>query len=408
MKISEVIEKVRVWGVAGICSYVRRTIDARIVARRLRTLAKDSEGTTPTRGVTIIGEMSGRVSLSKTLRDFALALRDAGIPCQVFDTNRHPQIPQADLVASESPFNLRKYDHVVMMYRSPLDLSLVPELKIARIVFHESEHGLEKTAPYLWDGRSEILAMSDFNCEYYRRIFQQQRVCKILYPLRPHVAGCSSRSALRAKYGIGADDFVVYFNFDFGSYHRKNAVAAIRAFARAFADVPTAKLLFKTKGADRNVRCVRELESVAQSLGVADRFVHLSSYLPRADVDGLVDVCDVYLSLHRGEGFGLGMAEAMLNAKPVVATDWSSNTEFCKPENSMPIPYRIVPIRPHEYMLSMREWAEADVDAAAAALRKLYDDPAFRADLGHKAQAFIHDYFTVGTFKRSVEAWLDA
>ena len=94
-------------------------------------------------------------------------------------------------------------------------------------------------------------------------------------------------------------------------------------------------------------------------------------------------------------------------AHPAVVTDWSATTEFCRPDNSMPVPYTLVPIKPWEYVECLKEWAEADVDAAAAALRRLYDDPALRAELGRRAQAFIAEHFSLSNFKASVNAFLD-
>ena len=133
----------------------------------------------------------------------------------------------------------------------------------------------------------------------------------------------------------------------------------------------------------------------------------ISEYLPHAELYGLVAACDVYMSLHRGEGFGLGMAEAMLMGKPVIATDWSANTEYCRSESSFPIPYRLVPVKSDEYFTSMREWAEADVDAAADALRRCYDNPELAAMVGERGRLFIENHFSLENFKKSVDAFLD-
>ena len=97
----------------------------------------------------------------------------------------------------------------------------------------------------------------------------------------------------------------------------------------------------------------------------------------------------------------------MLLSKPVVATDWSSTTEFCRPEHSIPVRYKMVPVKPGEYFTSMKEWAEIDVSAAAAALRRLFESSALRAELGQKARTFVLDHFSVAAVKRDVEAFLD-
>ena len=124
-------------------------------------------------------------------------------------------------------------------------------------------------------------------------------------------------------------------------------------------------------------------------------------------VDGLTEACDVFLSLHKAEGFGMGMAEAMSQGKPVVATNWSANTEFCREDTAWCIPYHMVPILSHEYMVSMKEWAEADAEAAAAALREIRANPGLVAERTAKGKSFMEEHFSIANFKKSVEAFLD-
>ncbi|MBR5549581.1 MAG: glycosyltransferase family 4 protein [Kiritimatiellae bacterium] len=408
-RISRAITKVRVWGITGIVSYLHRIYATCIQRKRLVRCVKNSRYSTPTRGITVIGELTGQVSLSKTLRDFILNLHDAGIPFQTYDTLLKPQIPAVDAARIVTPleeFDIGRYSHIVMMYRSPLPDKLLPQCRRVRIVFHESEHGIHDTAPYLRESGDAIVGMSDFNYEYYRRAFPSQKVYKIVYPFRFKLRDATPRDDLRAKYGIGKDDFVVFFNFDFGSYYRKNIPAAVKAFAKAFRGDATAKLLFKTKGAKANTRQLKEMEEAVEKCGISNQFIHIPQYLPRADVDGLTAACDAYLSLHKSEGFGIGMAEAMSQGKPVVATNWSANTEFCRADTAWCIPYHMVPILPHEYMVSMKEWAEADVDAAAAALREIRANPEEAAKRASYGATFIKDHFSIENFRRSVEDFL--
>lgn len=408
--MKELLSKIRVWGIAGIVGFLRRKYMFAIQSRRLAALASKTTVQKPMRGITVIGELTGKVSLSKTMRDFTLSLREAGIPCQAYDTLMRPEIPPCDAEGIATPleeFDIKKYSHIVMMYRSPLDENLVPGITCARIAFHESEHGIHETAPYLRESEDSIIGMSDFNFNYYRKAFPTQKVHKIAYPFRFKLGNATRREVLRDRYGIGNEDFVVFFNFDFGSYYRKNAIAAVRAFAKAFAGDATAKLVFKTKGAKQNPRQVEEMMSEVANLGVSFQFVHIDNYLPRADVDGLTAACDVYLSLHKAEGFGIGMAEAMSQGKPVVATNWSANTEFCKPDTAWCIPYSMVPIRPHEYPVVMKEWASADVEAAAAALCEIRRDPASATRRAANGSVFMKDYYSLANFKRSIDEFLD-
>ena len=101
------------------------------------------------------------------------------------------------------------------------------------------------------------------------------------------------------------------------------------------------------------------------------------------------------------------MAEAMSQGKPVVATNWSANTEFCLADTAWCIPYHMVPILSHEYMISMKEWAEADAEAAAAALREIRSNPELVAERTAKGKQFMEEHFSIANFKKSIEVFLD-
>ena len=347
-------------------------------------------------------------SNSKVVRDFLYALKWAHIPYQSFDINtRHDVVASdyADILTPAELFDIRKYDHVVEMFRSPLPGDIVPCR--ARVAFWEGEHGLLEAFPYL-QGPDPVIAMSDFNMQGFRRELPSETpVFKILYPLQRVSSDMDDRQTVRARYAIGKSDFVVFFNFDLGSFHRKNPLGVVRAFAKALGDRKDAKLLFKLNLAQAFPEKVRLLRHEANLLGIGDKLVLVSGYIPRKDVYGLTNACDVYVSLHRAEGFGLGVAEAMQLGKAVIVTDYSATTEFCNSENSIPIPYKLIAIRPGEYFESMRTWADPDIDAAAAALRRCYDNPAFRTAIGLKGKAFVEEHFSTANFKRSVEAFLN-
>ena len=403
--------KVRIWGLPGVVGFFKRELNVRIHGRKLLKLHQKSKAAIPTKGITIVGDLTDRPGLSKTLRDFVWCLKDVGIPVQTYDTTWKPQIPAVDIEGLITPleeFDLHRYTHLIVMYRSPLTRQMTNGHTVGRIVFHEGDHGIHSTTPFLRESGDDIIAMSDFNYEYFVKAFSGQNVWKITYPFRFKLEKATPRDALRAKYGIGKGDFVVFFNFDFGSYYRKNIPAALTAFALAFKGDASAKLVFKTKGAEKNKRQVAEMMAKVDELGIGNQFVHISEFLSCADLDGLTGASDVYLSLHKAEGFGLGMAEAMSQGKPVVATNWSANTEFCKPDTAWCIPYKMVSILPHEYPVSMKEWADADVDAAAAALREIRRDPEAASKRAARGAEFMKEHFSLENFKKSVNLFLTA
>lgn len=403
-----ILRKIRVWGWRGVESHLRIRCENVLNRHELLSNARRHRDTVPARGITVVAPLSQKYSNSKTMRDFAWALKAAGIPFQTFDTNRRPEIPRKDyepILTPKADFVATRYDHLVEMFKSPFPEGIVPHR--ARIAFWEGEGGMLDVFPYLAKA-DPVIAMSDFNMVQFRRELPPSTpVFKIVYPLPLDVTGFDPPTVVRARHGIPDEAFAVFYNFDLGSYFRKNPEAAMRAFAEAFRGEHRARLVFKLKWADEHADKVARLRTLAGTLGILDQLVLVGNYLSRRELHGLANACDCYFSPHRGEGFGIGIAEAMLMGKPVVATNWSATTEFVRPEHAIPVPYRLVPVGPGEYF-KMDAWAEIDASAAAVALRRLFDDPALRADLGRKARAFVTKHFSVDAVKRDIEAFLDA
>ena len=114
--------------------------------------------------------------------------------------------------------------------------------------------------------------------------------------------------------------------FDAGSsIARKNPLAAVAAHRAAFGDRADRILLLKTHGTETAGPAWRE---VAEAAAGAPNIRVLDRGMDRRDLWALVLAADCFLSTHRSEGFGFGIAEAMRAARPVVATGWSGNMDF--------------------------------------------------------------------------------
>ena len=232
-RIVALFTKLRVWGFAGVKDYITKKVSWWRMANGFRSIAKRDSDAVPVRGITLIGDFMHGASNSKTNRDFAYALKEAGIPYQTFSVDRHKEVPEndyQDILTPESEFRLHKYTHVIEMFRSPLPRELVENR--ARIAFWEGEHGILDVWPFL-AGEDSVIGMSDFNVEYFKRDLKAP-VFKILYPLRKIDVDLPPREQMRGRHGIGIDDFMVLFTFDFGSFRRKNPLATMAAFAKAF------------------------------------------------------------------------------------------------------------------------------------------------------------------------------
>src|SRR5258708_24836399 len=150
-----------------------------------------------------------------------------------------------------------------------------------------------------------------------------------------------SRAYSRSEFGLPEDRFLFLFFFDFNSYvKRKNPDGAIAAFKRAFgAGRRDVGLVIKSINGGRRPERMRALEDL---IAGDDRIIIKDEFLNRDQVSGLESVVDAFVSLHRGEGLGLGLAESMYLGKPVIGTAYSGILEFMNPDNSRLVDYELI------------------------------------------------------------------
>lgn len=409
-RIDGIVARLARWGIKGVLEWMLKKMRMASNRRFIISSARRHSGQIPMRGVTIVGPLTQSWSMSKTLRDLLVRLRRCDIPFQTFDTGtKSPNVAKEDyqgLLTPRNEFSALKYSIVIELHYSTYPKGLGP--KTGRLCFWEADVAFPEFSP---DSSTSdfFVTMSDFNHKAIGEAYKQERfpVKKLLYPLLQVPSSNTSLDKVREKFGIGPNEFAVFSNFDFGSYHRKNPLGMVRAFAAAFRDEPKAKLIFKVNHLSSFPAESAEIDSCARELGIHDRLVIVSDYLPQNEIYDLTRACDVYLSLNRGEGFGLGIAEAMSIGKPVVITDFGAPLEFCTAANSMLVPFKRIPIKPGEYFMKVGTWPEPDISFAANCLRHLFEDPALRIELGQHAKATIEEHFSDNNFKKSVDDLID-
>jgi hypothetical protein len=165
---------------------------------------------------------------------------------------------------------------------------------------------------------------------------------------------------------------------------RKNPQGAVEAWVRAF-PTPSADRRLIIKTLPYGEEALRRLSPIIRDRNDI-RFQ--CQTLSRPQTENLIASSDILISMHRGEGFGLTVAEAMSAGRVALATGWSGNMAFMTPDNSAPIPYRLVAANAR-HNGPEASWAEPDVDAAAGMLRTLAEDADLRTRLGRQATADI-------------------
>lgn len=353
----------------------------------------------PPPGLNVVGYLRGELGVGESARLVVTAARAADVPHRTYPVTRHLQSRQAATYTSTAETG-PPFDTTLLCVNADMlgeIVPLVPELVTGRhrigMWYWEVEHfpAAQAAACDLVD---EIWTATDFVRDAVQAVTDKP-VVTVTPPLptpRP------TTDLTRADLGLPPDVPLLLFSFDFlSTVERKNPYGLLEAFRRAFAPGEGPVLVLKTINADRRVAEAERLRlRVAQEPDV----LLLEGYLDADARDALVLLCDAYVSLHRAEGLGLTMAEAMALGKPVVATGYSGNLQFMTPENSFLVPYRLVPIPAGcDPYPAGTPWADPDLDAAAQALRSLVDDPEAAAARGRRAAqdiATLHSAATAG------------
>lgn len=212
-----------------------------------------------------------------------------------------------------------------------------------------------------------------------------------------------ARAGMRERLGLSDQAFVISSLFSFGSaLERKNPYAAVTAFVAAFEKNMDAWLVLKSNHGGNTDEKKNFLAYIKPYQNVR----LIDDIWGKEEVLGLIKASDVYLSLHRSEGFGLPIAEAMLMGTPTVVTDWSGSQDFCNEQNSFPVPYALIPVKSgHPEFSGLREvkWADPDTDAAAAILSGIYRAKGSARAKAERCLRETNQYFSEARYVRALE-----
>ncbi len=321
--------------------------------------------------INVAGYFRAELGIGVAARSLLSALDAAGIPYNTlsFDATANRQdYPFADRVSENQAADI----NIVCVNPDQLPLfaeQTGPALRHGRYTigvwfwevedFPRSFHGAFNYVDEIW-------VASDFMRSAFLKV-SPKPVFKFRLPvLTPQVDPSLSRADLNLP-----DKFIFLFSFDFLSVlERKNPLGLIKAFSRAFPDGgPT--LIIKTINGDKRSL---EMEKLRYAVRGQPNIILRDGYLSQIHNNTLTALADCYVSLHRSEGFGLTIAEAMALGKPAIATAYSGNLEFMTMANSYLVPARRAGVGPErEPYPADTYWAEPDLEAAAKLLRQVYE-----------------------------------
>lgn len=197
----------------------------------------------------------------------------------------------------------------------------------------------------------------------------------------------TSEKYSRKFFGLPENIFLFLVMYDSNStMERKNPMGAVEAYKKAF------------KPQDDNVGLVikinnareEDVQILKRALKGYTNIYYITDTMSKIQVNSLIKCANVLVSLHRAEGFGLVMAEAMLNGVPVIATNWSSNTEFMDPDVACMVDYKFIKLNKDQPPYRAGAvWADPDIRQAALFMKRLVNESDFYNALSKRAKLFI-------------------
>ena len=190
-------------------------------------------------------------------------------------------------------------------------------------------------------------------------------------------------AASKEKFGF-SEDFMFLFVFDFLSvFNRKNPLAVIDAYIQQFRSMEKSFLVIKTINGHHRPEQMEMLKVATRS---RSDILIIDGYFDSELSSELIGICDCYVSLHRAEGLGLTMLEAMSFGKPVIATNYSGNCDFMDDQNAFLVPYELTRIgQGSEPYAENGMWAQPDATKAAECMRNVFENRTESALVGENA-----------------------
>jgi glycosyltransferase involved in cell wall biosynthesis len=342
-------------------------------------------------GVELAGFLESAVGAGEAARRYLGALRSIGVPVRARDVELPGRDPAQTAFHDGGRFGLRTT-------RCNL-ICLNPEQLLPYLASSAAPSGRRRATVAAWNWEvdvlppgwadaagevAEIWACSEFTASFIRA-GTGASVISVPPPLT--IATASPSEAPGPALPAGPRVLVI---FDYlSTIQRKNPVGAIEAYRQAFAPGDGAQLIVKSVN---GVHRAEAREQVERAAGGRRDIVLMDGTISGAALDALVATCDCLLSVHRSEGFGLSLADAMAAAKPVVATAYGGNTEFMSSSNSYLVPYEITSVGDGcEHYPPEAHWAEPDISNAAAALREIAGDTDAARERGLLARADVRE-----------------
>ena len=348
------------------------------VLKAIDTTPRTPHITRSTFGVNLIGFARGELGIGEDIRQVALALEAAGVPVCILDFAPGKNISQSDDTAERLLSDEPLYGINIFCLTGIETTRYVCERGLSTV---EGRYNIglwpwelpdwPENCRHAYACVDEIWGISEFAANAHR-VAAPRPVIPMGLPVALGPVGPQNR----ADFELPTEAYLFVFAFDISSSaERKNPEGLIRAFQKAFPDHSAQEvgLVLKVSHVETKSMLWKRIRGSAQR----DPRIHIiERTMRRPELLALMKTCDCYVSLHRGEGFGRCLAEALLLDKQLIATGFSGNMDFCREPRVALVRHTRRPLQPGEYMWSEgQSWAEPDIDHAAELMRSVRNNP---------------------------------
>jgi glycosyltransferase involved in cell wall biosynthesis len=362
--------------------------------------------------VRVSGYLGHALGLGSAARGYAQALSAAGVPTSTATVAlAHMELP-SELGGTYGRHDFEDLVHdgrpgFELVAVNPDELPAFVE-RVGEAYFHGPRIGIwgweTNSIPARWTPAFELVD----EIWVYSRFMAENIGAATSHPVIALPPPVQAPAAPSEPLRLGVPEgFLFLFVFDYlSTIQRKNPIGLIKAFKRAFAPGEGARLLLKTINGP--LRPLAEEAVLWEAHGREDIHV-IDRSLSGSERDALMAGCDCYVSLHRSEGFGLTMAEAMALGKPVIGTGYSGNVDFMNAENGYLVDYEIGRVGPDcEIYPADGEWAQPSVEHAAELMRRVVERPAEATAIGQRAREDVARELSPQTTGAAMRRRLDA
>jgi glycosyltransferase involved in cell wall biosynthesis len=344
-------------------------------------------------GVNLYGYAKGELGIGEDVRLAAAALRTQGIPFSIINVEPGKEISQEDHSVHEWISKKPTYAINLLCITGVEQARLTCERGTA--MFGDRYNiGLSPWELPHWPASclhtygaiDEIWGISKYTAKAFSS--SPLPVRSMTLPVQVGEIGSEGR----CDFGLPEKPYLFVFSFDIhSSVARKNPEGVIKAFQKAFPKEGPDQvgLVMKVNISNARIEKLGLLEQLlfyfgkqqswnaVKRLAAGDKRIHfIEESMRRPRVMALYKACDCYVSLHRAEGFGRGIAEAILLGKQVIATGYSGNMDFCREPRVALVRHKIRAMERGEYFWGDgQSWAEPEIDHAAELMRSVRENP---------------------------------